>query len=167
MKKVLLVLAAVIAAALGLAASAQAQAGARLGFSRASALQEARAAAIQYWHRDPCGGDVTIAYSSRPPAGDNTDGVRIGLLWAWTSAATTTTDDVYTDCVVTINSLRWTPASEASGFAPFCGLLVHEYGHLMGHWDRGSDSPFSITYPVIGPRNEHVRPCVMRARLFV
>jgi hypothetical protein len=164
MRKPILTLA--VAAALSIAPGvAQASSASGAGLSHASALQEARAAAIQYWHRDPCGGDVTIAYSSRLPAGDNTDGVRIGLLWAWTSAVTTT-DDVYTDCVITINRLRWTPASESSDFAPFCGLLVHEYGHLIGHWDMASDSPFSITYPVIGPRNEHVRPCVMRARLF-
>jgi len=88
-------------------------------------------------------------------------------MWAWTSATTTTIPNVYADCVITINSNAWTPREAASDFPDFCGLMVHEFGHLFGHWDDPERDPrTSVKYPLITDANEHVRPCIARYQLF-
>jgi len=132
------------------------------GEHRRSAMTEARAAAVEYWGgQPPCVGGVRIAYSSRPPTND-TDGVRVGTVSAWTTSLTTSTAGVYQDCLITLNDTEWAPSLQSGDFPAFCGLMVHEYGHLFGHPDRAGDSPRSIKYPVVGPLNERVRPCVRR-----
>lgn len=123
-------------------------------------MQLAQDAAAQYWGAQaPCVGGVTINYAPNlvPPGATST-----GLWYATTWDLTTSTASVYQDCSVTLNSNYFQPANEAAQFSTFCGVMVHEYGHLFGHWDNPSDPPTSITYQVIGPENEGVAPCVQR-----
>jgi hypothetical protein len=138
------------------------------------ALTQAEAAAIAYWGGVPCAGHVRIAYAPQSTAPDNdTGGVATPPLWAWATFQTPTGPDQYhadptsySDCVVTINQDRWPPREQNADFPDFCGLMVHEYGHFFGHPDLTTDSPSSITYPMIGPANERVPPCVHAYALF-
>jgi hypothetical protein len=151
----------VVSLAVSAPAASAAVRGARLTFP-ASALTEARAAAISYWGGlPPCRGPVRVGYSTHVPA-INSGGVRLGRVWAWTTDFTTGVPGVYQDCLITLNASRWRPRAQARGFPLFCALMVHEYGHLFGHPDRASDPRSSITYPVIGPRNVRVPACVAR-----
>jgi hypothetical protein len=135
------------------------------------ALALAQAAAAEYWGGQPCGGGaVSILYApgAAMPTND-TGGVPVPVLSAFASFATPLGPDDYaadpatfTDCRVTINADQWPARDQRRYFDVFCGLIVHEYGHLFGHPDRASDSPASITYPLIGTANDAVAPCVRR-----
>lgn len=151
-----------ILASLVVAGSAQAHQSAHMSFPvHASALRAAESAAIEYWHGDPCSGRVTVRY------GHPRETVLGRPVSAWTSATTTSTTNVYTDCVVTLDNSQWWASEEAVDFPAFCGLMVHEFGHLFGHWDDPQHDPrTSVKYPIVTDANEHVRPCVSLYHLF-
>jgi hypothetical protein len=167
MTRRMLTVIASVALLLSLVPAAHAATGAKLTINRhTTALAAAKSAAIQYWHRQPCAGRIAIRYALAPSGPVDTGGLRVRSLFAWTSAETTSVPSQYADCTVTLNSRLWSPATEARYFPVFCALMVHEYGHLVGHPDERGDSPRSITYPLITSRNEFVGPCVSRYALF-
>lgn len=114
-------------------------------------LRLATAAAVDYWGKPPCA--VTWRRSSTVPSAVGTGGVHVDRVWAWTSG-----------CTVTLNRRIVTPEFQIGDFPSFCALVVHEYGHLFGHWDSSADPATSITYPVISDRNKRVPACVRRYR---
>ena len=142
-----------------------------LSLKYATALPLAEAAAVAYWGSEPCGTDVAVVYA--PPSAsptDDTGGVpQDGPLWAWTTFNTpdgpmdwAAPPSTYSDCVVTINRVAWSPRRQIELFPTFCALIVHEYGHLFGHPDSASDPSTSITYPDITPENDAVPACTVR-----
>lgn len=143
--------------------------GARMTFSPSvTALTLAQQAAGQYWDGAPCGGHVRIRYAPARTAPANYRAA-FPFLWAWTTFTTPYGESDYyeppstfTNCTVTINRSAWSPAVELASFRAFCGLIVHEYGHLFGYQDSTQWAPTSIRYQEIGPLNERVPPCVAR-----
>lgn len=130
-----------------------------------SALQIAQQAATRYWHTSPCpAAGITIRYAPSTAAPtDDTGGVQTGpgALWAWASFVASTPDqpNSYSDCSITLNQDVLSPAQQVHRFPIFCALMVHEYGHFLGHEDTPGTSPTSIDYPMITASNMFVRPC--------
>jgi hypothetical protein len=97
-----------------------------------------------------------------------TGGVSVPLTLAWVNVDTPVgpmnweaAPSSFFGCTVHIDR-RLTPHQQTARFPFFCGLIVHEYGHLLGWPDRATDPVTSITYPIIGRANERVAPCVER-----
>lgn len=108
-------------------------------------------AARAYWGAPPCA--VSYRWSKTIPPSAGTAGVHVASIWAWTVG-----------CTITFNRRVVNRTFEMTDFPSLCALMVHEWGHLFGHWDSAADSPTSITYPVISERNERVWSCVRRYR---
>jgi hypothetical protein len=128
-----------------------------------TALQLAQDAAAQYWGAPPnCPGGLTIAYATTSELYNAQhlpvpSGATIGALSYWTNVS-----PPYANCQITLNSDRFSPDKQASDFALFCGLVVHEYGHFDGYEDDPSYPATSINHMQVDNTNEHVQPCVQR-----
>lgn len=127
----------------------------------------AEQAAAAYWGSEPCAGQIAVRFvpGSAAPAND-TAGVSVGQMWAWTTFDTPAGPDdysvapaQYTNCTISIVSWLGARKVQSSAFGLFCALMVHEYGHLMGIPDSASASPDSITYPVVGRANDDIPAC--------
>jgi hypothetical protein len=57
---------------------------------------------------------------------------------------------VYTECTIAMDDRNWTVAS-------YCGVFVHEWGHLKRESQEHSSNPNSIMYPVVTHRNRPAR----------
>lgn len=152
----------VILATLAFATNTQASESARMTFHpTVSPLVAAEQAAVAYWHSFPCSGHVTVRFGVLNAT------ILGGPEWARASALTTHIENVYTDCVITIDRTYWSRAERSSDFPDFCALMVHEFGHFFGYWDDPKRDPrTSIKYPLITQANEYVRPCVNRYHFF-
>jgi hypothetical protein len=84
------------------------------------AMVLAQSVAVAYWGTDPCGGQVTIAWTPDVPS--------VNARSAWYNPVSTFGDpELNSVCSVTLNSaLTFT-------WAKLCTIVVHEYGHLTGH----------------------------------
>lgn len=128
-----------------------------------SSLGLAQDAAVQYWGAPPCQGGVTILYAPSNEMPATNPPIPTGnLLFATASMLTTSTANVWSSCVITLNGDYVAPTQQDSNFPFFCGLVVHEYGHFFGHYDDPSEPPTSINNEEISDANEHVAPCVAR-----
>jgi hypothetical protein len=119
------------------------------------ALQRAEQAAIAYWGFSPCNGNVSVNYAPAPPLSSLETGVVPPASYhaeAWAPL---------NGCSITFDSNTWNPGTEKISYPQFCAGMVHEYGHLqgLGHPDLATDSPTSITYPLLTALNEHVWSC--------
>jgi len=88
-------------------------------------MQAAREIADRYWGADPCGGAVTLAWTSQAPT--------LNAAATWTAVG----NDLYgdpahnTNCTVAFNN------DQAFDWPTLCTVLVHEFGHLTGHPHSG------------------------------
>ncbi|HEU4657151.1 MAG TPA: matrixin family metalloprotease [Capillimicrobium sp.] len=84
------------------------------------AMAAAQEIARAYWGTDPCGGVVTIEWTRLEP--------NVNALSSWTVTGGPYDDpETNHDCTIEFNTqmdFTW---------AKFCTVLVHEYGHLVGH----------------------------------
>lgn len=129
-------------------------------------LRRAEQAAVQFWHRTPCHRRIVVRYDPPELAPSNyTGGVAVEHIWAWVtfSAASLTEPRTYTDCVLNINDQYFSPRQQRRHFPLFCALVVHEFGHFMGHLDHSGYRRTSIEYPIIGPANMNITPCFERS----
>jgi len=87
------------------------------------------------WGREACGGSITLREASLPgrQSGEAT--------WLETKLPTRT---VRSRCVINIDNRDWSDAR-------YCGVIVHEYGHLLGKQHTRNRN--SIMYPVMTNRN--------------
>jgi ssRNA-specific RNase YbeY (16S rRNA maturation enzyme) len=71
-----------------------------------------------------------------------------------------------TDCVIEYNDYQWNDhEAEIELWKLFCGIVVHEYSHLMGYADTTSaQDPGSITNGVITSANWNIPQCRNRPK---
>jgi hypothetical protein len=82
-------------------------------------MQIAQQMAKAHWGTDPCGGQVTIAWSQLP--------AETNAVSSWTSpGGGYDHPELNGDCTITYN-----PAAEFD-WPKFCTVTIHEYGHLSG-----------------------------------
>lgn len=113
---------------------------------------------MSYWGGQPCNGQVSIIYDAAASNGLTDD--------AWVDFQTPgrrlcrAARDVHR--LRRLHEPRLDAPGETTGvdFPLLCALMVHEFGHFFGYPDRLTDPPTSITYPLVGPANEAVAPCV-------
>src|SRR3954452_2651276 len=103
------------------AAAAQAPAGPDITFGPSTpAMQTAVGIAVAHWGGTPCDGQLAIAWSPLP------EGYNAQSTWA-------ATGDAYADPAHNTNcSIPFNPGATYT-WPKFCTVVVHEYGHLMGH----------------------------------
>jgi hypothetical protein len=93
-------------------------------------IASAQHRAETYWQATPCQGQIQV--QAAPLGTDNAQ-----------SVYTTTDGDPanFADCRIVFNSdLRvWT-------WERFCSVMVHEYGHLLGH--QHTSDPTDVMYPL-------------------
>lgn len=132
-------------------------------------LQQAQTAAQRFWSADPCSGSVPVSFV---PANSLQGGLTAVPLAPGASIDAVTLFNTpngpndyseppasYTDCAIHF-SKKWSrPSYEFNNWLVFCALMVHEYGHLMGHPDQATDPPSSITYQNITSANDHLQVC--------
>jgi hypothetical protein len=152
-------LTAVLATALLIPATADAQAG-RTGVHHGSSVTHrsltvrattdpvalALKLAEQYWHGVPACGTPTIATSPQQLPNSVYETVTSpepanSVVEMWTEVQ---------KCAITINASLW-PSWHADdeSFQWFCDAMTHEVGHLFGHEDAGQTNAALITYPFL------------------
>lgn len=121
--------------------------------------------AVIYWHANPCDGRVSVVGEV---ASDNPLPIvkeRAPYMDAWTTWDSPTGEtsqlsppSTFTDCVVHLNLqyLRSWRADDET-FDDFCQVVVHEYGHLLGHPDAGA--PEGTVESARAEEAPIVRPC--------
>jgi hypothetical protein len=79
----------------------------------------ARQIAVAHWGVDPCGGNVAITWTAQ--ARD------LNAVAHWSSPVPDTGPAGHLDCSIAFNS------AASFSWPKFCTVVVHEYGHLVGH----------------------------------
>jgi hypothetical protein len=92
--------------------------------------------AQQFWGQAACGNNIKIVTKQ---LGGQTGGL------ARTGTITLPTGEVrIVSCKITMDRRRWSETR-------YCAVLIHEYGHLLGHGH--SSNPSDIMYPASTNRN--------------
>jgi hypothetical protein len=101
-------------------AAAQAPAGPDVRFAAGSpAMVAAQQIAREHWGVDPCGGAIDIVWVSQPES--------YNAISSWANAG-----DPYADWQGNVDCRIEFNRDMGFGWAKFCTVLVHEYGHLAG-----------------------------------
>lgn len=97
------------------------------------AMNAARAIAENYWHGEPCHGDVKISWASM--------GSSVNAIATWSNRAGAYADPAHNvRCSVRFNS------DQAFDWPALCTVFTHEFGHLTGH--QHSADPNDVMYPL-------------------
>ena len=115
---------AVVAGTLAIAGllTATAAAGPSARFTATSpTIAQAEQVARAYWGADPCHGSVTVRWVRQAPD--------INALSTWASPTADPYGDpqANSDCAIDLNPVA------AFDWPKFCTVVVHEFGHLLGH----------------------------------
>jgi len=104
-------------------------------------ITTAMAAAAEYWHGTPCGGNVRV----EAEAGTEVQTVTHSPYGALTSMMTSlgpnqvsAPPSTYTDCVVRLSSEWRDWGWDDQEYEDLCVLTIHEYSHLEGYGDPGA-----------------------------
>src|SRR3954471_16098394 len=91
------------------------------------AMQTATQIAVAHWGGTPCGGQITVTWSTLP------ESYNAQSTWSVPGTDAYAHPESNTNCSITFN-----PVAEFD-WPKFCTVVVHEYGHLMGH-DHSPDA---------------------------
>jgi hypothetical protein len=97
-----------------------------------AAMQLAEQIAVQHWGWAPCGGNVSINWTTLDPS------LNALSTW-WNPIAAYGNPQANADCQIALNE------SQSFDWPMFCTILVHEFGHLTGH--QHVADPSDVMYP--------------------
>jgi hypothetical protein len=84
--------------------------------------------AVQMWGVKPCGGHYRVTLAARP------NGEVIAGHARWASPVDFSyTDPPLTGCVMELRASEWSAANVEVNWPQLCTVVLHEWGHLLGH----------------------------------
>lgn len=129
---------------------------------RPSGLSIALKKAYQLWHVAPCGGHYRVLFSLRPGNDQNAGYAKFN-----TPAGPeqyTTDPSTWTGCALVLNAAEWTPDQVYMNWSTLCTIVMHEWGHLIGHVH--SDEPQFSNAPGVSPETRE-QLSVMKSGTFL